>query len=189
MRIVFLTLLGTFLLFSMIGLALPERPQIERSIEIEASMSEIHEALTELRTWSTWHPMFADPAESGLHVEYGELTRGVGGQMKLRFSNQFGVLFTIVVSDPESGVEIELHSGSQEVDLWRGEGALSLESIRFAPVLGGTEVTWVQTGTEAGSLLGRTVSALVMRGRVGRQIETALDGLAEIVTQDESSPN
>ncbi len=184
MRIVLLTILGTFLLFSMAGLALPERAQIERSMEIEASMTEIHEALTELRAWPNWHPMFAHPSETGLHVEYGELTRGVGGRMQLQFSTRFGVLFTIVVSDPESGVEIELHSGSQELDLWRGEGALSLESIRFAPTVGGTEVTWVQTGTEAGSLLGRTVSALVMRGRVARQIEAALEGLAELVTKD-----
>lgn len=184
MRIVLLTLLGTFLLFSMAGLALPERPQIERSIEIEASMAEIHEALTDLRAWSTWHPMFANPAESGLRVEYGEITRGVGGQMQLQFSTRFGVLFTTVVSDPEKGVEIELHSGTQELDLWRGEGALSLESIRFAPTVGGTEVTWVQTGTEAGSLLGRTVAALVTRGRVGRQIEAALEGLATVVTKD-----
>lgn len=177
-RIALLSVLGTFLLLSLIGLALPKRAEVERSRVIEAPPERIHAELIDLRNWESWHPMFRNPAESGLTVEYGESTSGVGGQMLLRFGTRFQVLFTIVVSDPERGVEIELHAGAQDLDLWRREDTSpSLESIRFERVVEGTRITWIQTGAESDLLLQRTLEALLVRRRIGKQIDGALEGL------------
>lgn len=188
MRIVFLTLLGTFLLLSLVGLALPERARIEGSLSIAATPAEIHALVDDFEAWPKWHPMFADPAHAGLRIEYGESSAGVGGQMLLQLGTHFAALFTIVVSKSTSGVEIELRSGPQTVDLWRGEGVFSLESIRLTPDGAGTQVTWTQIGAKSSLAMERVLQALLVRRRIRTQIEAALQGLAAEVTGTEVVP-
>ncbi len=178
MRLALLILLGLLLCLSLAGLALPERARIERSSVIAASPEQLHARLADFRRWPSWHPMFQDADKTHLAYEFGETASGVGGQLKLEFGTRFQVLFRTVVADPVHGVEIETHSGPQTLDLWRGEGALSLESVRFEPAPGGTRVTWVQTGAKASLLLQRTLEHLLVRRRIGKQIDQALEGLA-----------
>ena len=181
MRIVLLVLLGLFLALSLAGLALPERQENARVQTIRAQPAELHALLEDFESWRSWHPLFAGDHGARLAVEFGERMRGVGAQLRVDFDARSQVLFTVVVSDPEQGVEIEIRSGTQEQDLWRGEGIQAFESIRFAAADGGTDVTWVQTGAKAPLLLQRTLEFLLVRRRISAQLGRALEGLAAAV--------
>lgn len=162
-------LLLVVILFLAVGFFLPADYRVERSVVVEATPAQVHRHVRDLRAWEEWAVwQHGDPS---LRLRYGPRTAGVGAQQHWTSDDGVGKL-TVTASDPQRGMDVDIEYGQGDY--------LSVASLRYQPVTGGTRVTWVLEGEAGGSPVERWVG-LCMGLLAGPEFEESLIRLAEVV--------
>lgn len=149
-----------------VGLFLPTKYTVERSVKIDAKPEEIHKYVGDLRMWEKWSPWReADPT---LVVMPGAKSAGVGASQSWIGESGTGAL-TITESSPSSGIRYDLiFDGSA----YGCRGSMTYESLPD----GGTGVTWTMSGDMGRSVTGGYF-AILMDAMVGGMFEKGLSNL------------
>ncbi|WP_165703826.1 SRPBCC family protein [Enhygromyxa salina] len=150
-----------------VGLFLPRQWHVERSVEIEAEVAQIHALVADVERWEAW--MF-DPAqaEAGMEVETQGDPGGVGSTVTWSGKGSNGAM-TLVEVNPEQGVRWD---GRIETDEINNHG-----SIRYEPLGNGrVRVTLIDEGTLPPVFGG--YFAPVMNSALSQHFEAALGRLA-----------
>ncbi|MEW6146284.1 MAG: SRPBCC family protein [Thermodesulfobacteriota bacterium] len=155
---------------AVIGLFLPARYSVERSVEINASPGEIHEYVGDLKKWDDWSPWKEE--DPSIVVTLGEKTSGVGASQSWVGESGTGAL-TITESSPDKGIEYDL--------LFDGGTYECVGSMKYDRLPDGdTKVTWVMSG-DMGKSLASGYFALLMDTMVGGMFEKGLSNLKKAV--------
>ncbi|MBX2841356.1 MAG: SRPBCC family protein [Flammeovirgaceae bacterium] len=76
LKIIGIILASLVLLFVIIGFALPKDYGMERSIKIDAPVSQVYAQVNDFKNWENWSPFYkADPT---MKLSYGSVTAGTG---------------------------------------------------------------------------------------------------------------
>ncbi len=154
-----------------VGLLLPRQWEVERSVEIDGELAQIHALVGDVEQWDRW--MF-DPASAGA-LELDAQGSGVGATVAWTGEGSHGRM-TLLEADPAAGIRWE---GQIETDEVNNHG-----EIRYEPLAGGgVRVTVVDTGTLPPVLGGFFVP--VMNSALGQHFEAALGRLQAAVEQGE----
>ena len=155
---------------SVIGLFLPARYSVERSVVIDAEPGEIHEYVGNLERWGEWAPWKEE--DPSIVVTLGEKTSGVGASQSWVGESGPGAV-TITASSPDIGIEYDL--------LFDG-GTYECKSLMRYDRLpdGGTKVTWAMSG-DMGKSLASGYFALLMDTMIGDMFEKGLSNLKNTV--------
>lgn len=155
---------------AVIGLFLPAKYYVERSIVIDAAPEEIHEYVGDLKKWDAWAPWKED--DPSIVVTLGQKTWGAGASQSWVGENGTGAL-TITGSSPERGIEYDL--------LFDGGTYECKSSMRYDRMPDGdTKVTWAMSG-DMGKSLTSGYFALLMDTMVGSMFEKGLSNLKSVV--------
>lgn len=154
-----------FGLFIIVGLLLPERMEVSRSVGIDAQPATVFPLVNDLRAFNRWSPWSG--GDTGYTFSGPE--SGVGQRMTWRSDDpQVGSgSQEIVASRPGEEVTMRLDFGPQGA----AQAAFFLE-----PADGGTRVTWTFAFDVGNDLIGRYLG-LIMKGMVGAKYE---EGLARL---------
>ena len=166
--------IGLAALFLVVGLCLPRKFRVERSVTIAAPPQQIHPVVNRLREWPTWtawnlqrYPdmkVSFDGPEEGLGAKYhwsGDST-GTGD-------------LEITASSPAKGVSYALAFD---------DGALQSQGgLSYVAAADGTLVTWHHEGDLGFSPISRYFG-LLMDGMMGPDLETGLANLKQRVEAD-----
>jgi uncharacterized protein YndB with AHSA1/START domain len=158
-----------FGLFILVGLLLPERMEVGRSIRVDAPPAEVFPLVNDLRQFNRWSPWTG--GEAG--YEYSGPDAGAGQRMSWRSDDpQVGSgSQEIVASRPNQEVDMRLDFGPQGT----ADAAFYLE-----PSDGGTLVTWTFGYDVGDDLIGRYIG-LIMKGMVGDKYQEGLARLKRLV--------
>jgi len=149
----------------LLGLMLPSKFDIQRSVVINAGTERVHEFVGDLTMWEEWTPWIdVDPT---IQVTYGDTTSGRGASQTWTGKSGGGEL-TFTKSDPDKGVEYDMafDGGS-----FASKGVLLYESAG-----NGTRVTWGMSGNVSGNILQRYM-LLGLDAAMGPMFENGLNKL------------
>jgi len=149
-----------------VGLLLPGRWEVERSVLFAAPPQAVYGWLDDPRRWDRWAPL------GDVESTFSGPPRGPGATRSWHHPEMGDGTFRIVAAMPNREVRYRV-----EVQ----EGALITEgTLRLEPEGGGTRVTWTEQGDFGPNpLMGYT--ALGMDRLQGNQMENALQRLGELV--------
>ncbi len=156
-----------------VGLLLPDRAHVERSLVIDAPPEKIFPLLNEFRQFNRWSPWFSrDPK---MEIAYEGPERGAGAKMHWRSEHpEVGAgSQEIIASEPHTRVATQLDFGTQ--------GTASAE-FRLIPQGDATRVTWGFDSEFGGNLVARYFGLLFDR-MIGPDYEA---GLARLKTLAEA---
>jgi len=153
-----------------IGLFLPTKYDVERSVVIDATPEKIHGYVGDLRKWDEWAPWKEE--DPSIVVTLGEKTSGMGASQSWVGDSGTGAL-TITESSPEKGIEYDLL-----FDGGRYECKSSMKYSRLPD--GDTKVIWTMSGDMGRSLTGGYF-ALLMSSMVGSMFERGLSNLKSTI--------
>ena len=160
-----IAILALVVLFVVVGLLLPSRYHVERSVVIAAPPERIHVLVGDLERWPDWEPWLdLDPS---IRTTLGETTVGVGASQSWVGNSGNGEL-TFTSWDPRTGVVYDLAFDQGKIR--------SVGSISYEPVEGGTKVTWDMSGENGMNPLARYFG-LLMDAMVGPPFEMGLEKL------------
>jgi hypothetical protein len=133
-----LGLVAALVLLVAVGLALPRRWRVERSVLIAAPSAIIHPFLSELRRWQEWAPWNKelDPA---VRNTFEGPEEGVGAKWSWLGPKMGRGRMVIVAADPAVGLTIDEAIESDEIN--------ARTVFTYTPVGDATRVTWTDEGT------------------------------------------
>ena len=137
LRKVAIGLVGTVLFAVLLGLLLPRRWEVTRSVVINAPAARIHPLIAGFRNWQEWAAWSKELDPLARNTFDGEET-GVGSKWSWLGSKRGHGRMEIVAADPRTGVEVDEAIESESVN--------AHSSFTYTAVAGGTRVTWVDTG-------------------------------------------
>ena len=146
--------------------------EVRRSAVIPAAAEDIFPLVNDFHEWTKWSPW--EVVDPGMSRRYFGPDAGTGAGYEWSGNRRAGSgTMEIVESLPPSTIRIRLLST-------RPSKALNPTTFTFAPVPGGTEVTWVMTGENKG--LGRVFALFMnMDKMVGADFERGLASLSAAV--------
>jgi effector-binding domain-containing protein len=173
---IFYGLLGLILLAVAVGLFLPARAHVERSIEIgvpQAAVFDVVNGFKRFNEWSPWHKY--DPAAT---YTYSGPEKGVGArfQWKSQKPEVGSGSQEIIASEPGQSVRMRL--------AFSGQGNAESE-LRIEPAESGSRVTWSLDADFGFNLLDRYAGLLFDRF-VGPDYEAGLVNLKTLLESDTS---
>ena len=165
LRIAVIVMSVVFGLFILVGLMLPNRIEVARSVEVDVPPPEVFALVDDLRAFNRWSPWTA----VGTRYDFDGPDSGVGARMSWRSDDPEAGAGTqeIVVSRPNEEVAMRLDFGPQGM----AQAAFLLE-----PADRGTQVTWTFAYEVGNDLIGRYIGQ-IMKGMVGEKYE---EGLARL---------
>lgn len=157
-----------------VGLFLPTKYTVERSIVIDASPGKIHEYVGDLNNWKTWEPWRQE--DPTIVVTHGEKTKGVGASQSWVGSSGDGAL-TFTKDSPTEGIEYDL--------IFDDGTYASKSAVTYDPLEDGeTRVTWTMSGNMGTPVVGGYF-VLMMDAMVGEMFDKGLSNLKNTV-EDQS---
>jgi hypothetical protein len=170
-----LIVLSVPVLLFIIGLMLPGKVHIERSMDISSPPDSIYRQIAVLKNWPSWSPWHEiDPK---MNIRYGGPDEGVGSFYTWSSENKDvgnGTL-TIIASEPGKYVHNRME--------FEGMG-VSHSNFTLQPEGSGTRVTWsLDNESEGMNLFMRSLSGyffLFMDGMVGKDFEKGLANLKRV---------
>jgi len=151
---------------AVIGLFLPAKYSVERSVVINAAPEKVHKYVGDLNKWNEWAPWKEE--DPSMVVTLGEKTSGVGASQSWVGDSGTGAL-TITESSPDNGISYDL--------LFDGGTYECTGSIKYYRMEDGdTRVTWAMSG-DMGKSLASGYFALLMDTMVGNMFEKRLKNL------------
>lgn len=156
------------LLFVAVGIFLPAKRHLERTVLINAPASTVFDEVDSLKQWKNWSPWRGiDPHVA---IQYKGPDAGVGCSMSWRSVSPVigNGTQTIVVSEPHQHLVIEF------VD-WKGMSA----SWNFEEQEGGgTKVTWSNDNNVGDNLFAK-YQGMMMAAKLGKSYQKGLQNLKE----------
>lgn len=165
-----ITLVAAVGLALLVGLALPRRWSVERSVLIDAPPALIHPFLFDLRRWQEWSVWTRELDPQVRHTFEGP-PDGVGARWLWLGPAMGRGQLEIVQSDPMIGVELDEAIESEVVN--------AHASIRYTPEGAGTRLTWSDQGTLP-PVVGGFFKGLV-EAQLGQSLTTGLTRLKALV--------
>lgn len=164
-----ITLLLLAVLFVIIGVSLPDRGAVKRSVLIKAPVAVVFENVNNLRNHEKWDPWQA--SDKTMRITYGPVTAGTGASYSWTSRNSGAGTQTITESVPDSLIKTELVFADME-------GAAT-GWFRFAVVNGDVLVTEGFTSAPHRCFCGRYLDLLISP-EVGKQFVKGLNRLKEL---------
>lgn len=145
-----------------VGLFLPTKYAVERSVVIDATPEKVHVYVGDLRKWDEWSPWKEE--DPSIVVTLGEKTPGVGASQSLdRGQRGRRAYHNTILAGERHGVDLLFDGG-------RYECKSSMKYSRLPD--GDTKVTWTTSGDMGRSLTGGYF-AILMDSMVGSMFERA----------------
>jgi Polyketide cyclase / dehydrase and lipid transport len=158
---------------AVIGLFLPARYSVERSIVMSAAPDKVYKYVGDIKKWDEWAPWKEE--DPSMVVTLGEKTSGVGASQSWVGDSGTGAL-TITESSPDSGIKYDLLFGGGAYEC---KGSISY----YRMTDGDTRVTWAMSG-DMGKSLASGYFALLMDTMVGDMFEKGLKNLKNVVEKE-----
>ena len=150
-----------------IGFILPAKWKVERSITINASAEKIYPLIANFETgWPQWSAFDKEYTDS--HYTSSGPQEGVGATRSWTGGSMGDGSQTIVKASTQEGIEFELIMIKYDSKL--------TGKILFAPVEGGTRVSWIDEGTAGNNPIMRWM-ILFMDNMLGCMLEKSLQNL------------
>lgn len=160
-KLVLLVVVGLVALVAVVGLFLPSKWRIERTVSIAAESETVRAYLDTPRQWADWSP-WNQARYPDMVVDYEGPERGVGAAWRWQGKSSGTGRLEIVRSEAGQGVEYKLDCN------WPVAGTISL-----APAGGHTEVRWVMAGDTGTNPIAHYFG-LFMDRIMGSDMETGL---------------
>jgi len=169
----FLKIFGILvIIIIVVGLILPNKINVRRSIEINAPISSVHKFTNDLKEWSKWSPWLdQDPS---IVSKLGAITQGVGASQSWQGTSGSGSL-QFTSSSEKTGIEYDMH--------FDGDSANYMAGISYQSVGYNTTVTWYMTGEMQPIIIGNYFAQL-MDGFIGDSFSQGLEKLKKVAEQD-----
>lgn len=153
-----------------VGLFLPTSYTVERSIVINATPSQIHEYVGDLKNWDSWEPWKeGDPT---IVIMHGEKTKGVGASQSWVGESGDGAL-TFTKDSPTEGIAYDL--------VFDGGTYVCQSAMTYDPLEDGeTKVTWTMSGDMGAPVIGGYF-AMMMDSMVEEMFSKGLSNLKDSV--------
>ena len=164
--VIFLLVLAV--LFVIIGLSLPDRGAVERSVLIKAPVAVVFENVNDLRNHEKWDPWQA--SDKTMKITYGPVTAGKGASYSWTSVEGTGIQ-TITESVPNSLVKTELN--------FTDMGSTATGWFSFAEAEGGVRVTEGFMTAPHRCFCGRYLD-LFIYPEIGKQFVKGLNKLKEV---------
>jgi len=168
-------ILGLLVVLLIAGLLTPSRYSIARSETIASPPSAIHKYVGHLDRWQDWMPWEQD--DPSIITSRGEQTTGVGAKQSWTSKKAGDGEVEFTACDERTGVAYDL------TFIAKDKRIPAEASIRYAPVEGGTEVTWTMDGDVAGMipLMLRGLMKPLMVSMMGKNCARGLASLKDRV--------
>lgn len=148
-----------------VGLILPAKYEVSRSVVIHASKAQVHALISDLTEWSKWEPWTeGDPS---IKVTLGDITAGVGATQSWTDAHGGGEL-RITLDSAEEGVGFEMLFAKK----YKAQGMITYSGPDDA-----VRVTWSMVGEAGGPPVVRGYMARLMPGMIGPMFERGLEKL------------
>ncbi len=109
LKAILLSIVALIALFFIVGLFLPSKYQVERSIVINAPIEIVFDHVNDLKKAETWNAWMAnDPT---MKITYGEITAGLGAVSKWTSENSGNGSQEIIESNPPTSTKTHLDFG------------------------------------------------------------------------------
>jgi hypothetical protein len=168
-------LLGLALAFIIVGLLLPRRYHVERSVTINAPPARIFPFVNRLPDWQKWTPWTVERYPD-MKVKYSGPEEGVGAHYEWDGASTGHGELKLTASDPMTGVTY---------DMAFEHGAMPCTGgLKFAPEGTTTKVTWFMDGDLGWNPINR-YCGLVFDGLMGPDF---VAGLANLKARAEAEP-
>src|SRR5687768_7181857 len=160
---------GLVVLFLVVGLCLPRKFRVERSVTINAPPEKIHAVVGNFREWPTWTAWNTERYPD-MEMTYTGPVEGVGAKSRWTSESAGTGEMEITASDPAKGIAY---------DLAFDDGAMKSQGgIDYAPAGGGALVTWHAEGDLGMSPISRYFG-LLMDGMMGPDLAAGLANLKQ----------
>ena len=153
-----------------VGLLLPSRYHVERSIVIGTSPASIYPYLANLKRWPEWSA-WTKEADPTLVYSYEGPAEGTGAISRWEAKKLGQGEMKLTAADPIKGVQFDL---SFDHGKFRCTSAM-----QFAPTDNGTQVTWRMESDSGANPVGRWFN-LIMDRMVGPDFESGLAKLKRL---------
>jgi hypothetical protein len=169
--VVLLCLVALFGALVLVGLFLPRRWRVERSIVVPTSPDRIYPLIANFQKgWRRWNAFGKD--DPSLEISFSGPEEGVGATQNFRGKRTPAGEMRIVEADPKSGVRYVMRAGGFELT-----GSLSFE-VDGAD----TNITWADEGTISNPLF--RYFTLFAERAVGKPFEVGLAALQQELSGD-----
>lgn len=167
---IFVAFLGLVTLLLLVGLFLPRRYRVERSLELAVKPEAVYSHLANLRDWPEW-TVWNRNMDPTVQFTFSGADTGVGAEYRWEGKQLGRGRLKLVEADPGKGV-------SYELDFEEGR-YVSTGSIRFEPSGTGLKLTWVNEGELGRNPVNRYMG-LMMDRMMGGDFEKGLAGLGTL---------
>ena len=156
--------------FCAIGLLLPSKVHVERSIVIDRPAATVFAVLDDFAQFNSWSPWAALDPEA--RYEYSGPRAGVGAKLAWSGNKAVGSgTMTITADTPDRSIEVALEFS---------DFGASHSSFTLAPAAAGVRVTWAYDGELGMNPLMRWMG-LTMDGYAGADYERGLSKMKEVI--------
>lgn len=174
MKTFFKILVALILLFVGVGLALDNKVNVSRQIEINATPEQIHVYVHDLHQWNKWSPWpDLDPT---IKSEIKDISAGVGAAQSWTGESGAGHL-KLTHSSVNDGIVYDLS--------FEGDPTLYQAGLKYSQQGNTTLVTWYMTGEMQPIVIGNYFAQL-MDALVGDSFTNGLEKLKHTVENDAS---
>jgi hypothetical protein len=164
---------GLLAFLFVVGLCLPRRFRVERTMLIGSAPDRIHRLVNRFEEWPSW-TAWNNERYPDMQVSLSGPAEGVGSKYHWTGTESGTGDITITASDPARGIEYDLSFENGEM--------LSTGAIAYVPEGESTRVTWHAEGDLGWNPVGRYFG-LMMDGMMGPDLEK---GLAKLKTRVEA---
>ena len=172
LKIIGLSLIGLFLLLTVIGFLLPSTSRCERSLEMNASPEVVFAQINTLKQWDNWSPW--KEMDSKMVNQYNDIPAGVGAVMQWEGPESGKGKMTITESTPFSIIKTDLDFGDM--------GISKCEYLIAPTANGGSKVTWIMDSESGMNPFYRLMSAL-FKGMLEDQFDKGLKNLSNYTSK------
>lgn len=163
-----LVLLGIILLVVIIGLFMPAKTVVEKSIVVNAPIETVFDQVNTLTNWKKWSPWYK--MDTTATLTYTGPASGNGASYSWDSKNSDIGAGTMTLSDVK---EYE-HITENMVFKDRGEGKATMDFTKEGT---GVKVTWKMEMDHGWNPIMRIMGSLFIKGMLGKQFQEGLDGI------------
>jgi|SRR5580700_8114189 hypothetical protein len=163
-------------LFIVVGMLLPSKWEVSRSINIAANKETIYSAVANLHRFIEWSPWTGEEDPSLVYTYEGP-EEGVGAKQNWTSEKMGKGWLEISEADPEKGIIYKLF-----IDMGRWQNNLEGQ-MAFEALDNETKVTWTDRG-ENGANIVKKWMALFMNSMLGKDLEKGLTKLKSLTEKE-----
>ncbi len=166
---------GIIVLLSIIGLLLPSKSHVERSIVINAPIETVFDQVNTLKNWKKWSPWYKK--DTAAVITYNNIPSGNGASYSWESKNKEVGAGTLTLSDVKPNEHITENMAFKD---WGDAKA----EMNFTKEGNATKVTWIMDSDYGWNIFFRYIGVF-MKGDLEKQFD---DGLLALKDASEHAP-